>query len=370
MSVENVGDNVRRRMKMNGLSIAQLSSQIGMGTATLSNILNGKSEPKSSTLIKLADALDVNIPQLLEQIPRLETLRFRTAKTLSAREKAAREQIRLDTAVWLQNYHFLENELHEKRDYAFSSLNEKDPIEAANIIREHYFGDRDNNYPIYDIANLIESAGIRLKIHRFGFKKTSGLSVGSSDEGPAIVVNSETEIPVERQIFTIAHELGHLLLHSDSYRKQNDIENVDEENEANIFAGSFLVPENGLIKEWEDSHGLHWVDAVLKIKKMYKVSYKTVLLRLSQIYPHIDSLSIYRDFAIAYGKLYSHDLKNYYEPEALAKSDLIEDHFASLVKNAYEKDIISFSRAGEMLNLSNMDMRVRAMSWQDNPVDA
>ena len=370
MGIENVGDNVRRRMKMKGFSIAQLSSQMGMGSATLSNILNGKSEPKSTTLIKLAETLNVQIPDLLESTPALETLRFRTAKVLSAREKAEREQIRFDTALWLQSYHFIEDSLHDKHVYEFSQFNEKKPESAALLIREYFFGNHDNNYPFHDIANFIESSGIKLKIHSFGFKKTNGLSVGGLDKGPAIVVNSETEITIERQIFTIAHELGHLLLHADSYKEQHAIEDSYEEEEANLFAGSFLVPRAGLMKEWEESEGLHWVDAVLKIKKIYKVSYMTVLRRLSQVYPHIDSSSIYRDFAIAYGKRYGHNLKNYYEPEPLSKSDLVEDRFANLVKKAYEKDLISFSRAGEMLNLSNEEMRARALSWKGNPVDA
>lgn len=380
MGIEHIGDNVRRRMKMDGLTIAKLSAQMGIGTATLSNILNGKSEPKSSTLIKLAEAFDININALLEDSPKLNTLRFRTAKSLSGREKAEREQIRFDTAIWLKDYRFLEDSLNEKIEYEFAALNEKNPEIAAIKIRK-IFKSWDNKQPVYDIANLIEDAGIKLKIHGFGFKKTNGLSVGSQNEGPAIVVNSETGISVERQIFTIAHELGHLILHSGSYKDPKEIEDKKEEHEANLFAGAFLLPEEGLQEEWEESKGLHWVNAVLRIKKIYKVSYKTVLVRLCQI-KNQDPSSVFKDFAIAYKRLYNHDLKNFYEPEqleepvapsdpdSLAKSDLIEDRFARLVKQAYENEMISLSRAGEMLNLSLLEMRDRAKAWQENPIDA
>ncbi len=37
MGVETIGDNVRRRMEMKGLTISKMSDQIGMGTATISN---------------------------------------------------------------------------------------------------------------------------------------------------------------------------------------------------------------------------------------------------------------------------------------------------------------------------------------------
>ncbi|MDA3939468.1 MAG: ImmA/IrrE family metallo-endopeptidase [Spirochaetia bacterium] len=369
MGIENIGDNIRRRMKMDGLTIAKLSAQMGIGTATLSNILNGKSEPKSSTLIKFAEAFNININALLEDSPQLNTLRFRTAKSLSGREKAEREQIRFDTAIWLKNYRYLEDSLDIVTKNKLESILEKDPNNAAKIARKNLFNLKDEKQPVYDIANLIEDAGIKLKIHNFGFKRTNGLSVGSQDEGPAIVVNSESKIPIERQIFTIAHELGHLILHSDSYKDPKEIEDENEENEANQFAGSFLLPEEGLKEEWEESKGLHWVDAVLRIKKIYKVSYQTVLKRLCQINER-NKDSVYRNFAIAYKILYNHDLKNFYEPDALAKSDLMEDRFACLVKKAYEQEFISLSRAGEMLDLSLLDMRDRAKAWQENPIDA
>ena len=91
MGIQDIGANVRRHMKIRGLTIPQLSAMMEMGTAALSNLINGKAEPKSSTLIKLAKALDVPFDELLADAPKLQSLRFRTAKTLSGREKAERD---------------------------------------------------------------------------------------------------------------------------------------------------------------------------------------------------------------------------------------------------------------------------------------
>jgi len=124
--------------------------------------------------------------------------------------------------------------------------------------------------PIYDISELIERAGIKLRIRPFGFKKTFGLSIGDKNGGPGIVVNSEEGIPVERQLFTIAHELGHLVLHKASYNNLVEVENKDEEYAADLFAGTFLVSDAALEKEWEESKGLAFVDRVLKIKKILR----------------------------------------------------------------------------------------------------
>ncbi len=107
MAATDIGNNTRRHMKIRGFTVPALAKKSGIGTATLSNILNGKSEPKSSTLIGIAAALSVPVVELVADSPVLKSLRFRTAKTLSGREKAEREQLKHDTALWLANYSFL-----------------------------------------------------------------------------------------------------------------------------------------------------------------------------------------------------------------------------------------------------------------------
>jgi predicted HTH domain antitoxin len=52
-------------------------------------------------------------------------------------------------------------------------------------------------------------------------------------------------------------------------------------------------------------------------------------------------------------------------PHALDVSDIMEERFARFVREAYEREIISMSRAGEILNLSIMDMRALVRTWQE-----
>ncbi|MHC1691900.1 MAG: helix-turn-helix domain-containing protein [Sphaerochaetaceae bacterium] len=374
MGIKDIGDNIRRNMKIRGLTIPQLSAQMGIGTATLSNILNGKAEPKSSTLIKLAESLKVPFDELLADAPILNSLRFRTSKTLSGREKAERDQLRHDTSIWLSDYQYLEDVLKEKEGFLLKDIREKNPEKAANEVRKSLKLKPEE--PICDICDLMERAGIKLHIRPFGFKKTFGLSVGEEDGGPAIVVNSESGITIERQIFTIAHELGHIVLHKNSYDASLELENPIEENEANIFAGAFLVPSKGFEKDWNEAKGLHWVNRVLRVKKIYKVSYLTILVRLVQLNPELQDRLIIAEFCSAYRQLYQHDLKDHYEPDAIQDpvasfdpqgldvSDLVEDRFSRLVRKAYDGQIISLSRAGEMMNRSIEDMRDLIRAWQ------
>jgi hypothetical protein len=50
--------------------------------------------------------------------------------------------------------------------------------------------------------------------------------------------------------------------------------------EANSFAGHFLMPNEGFSQEWEKYRGMRFIDSVLKIKCVFRVSYLTVLYRL------------------------------------------------------------------------------------------
>jgi Zn-dependent peptidase ImmA (M78 family) len=54
-------------------------------------------------------------------------------------------------------------------------------------------------------------------------------------------------------------------MHLDSFSVKDDSEN---ENEANIFAGHFLMHDGSFRKEWNDAFGLHPVDRVMKVKRI------------------------------------------------------------------------------------------------------
>lgn len=93
--------------------------------------------------------------------------------------------------------------------------------------------------PVRNIISLLESHGIIIyEIDEI--EKFDGVSFVSDKGFPIIIVNKN--FSNDRKRFTIAHELGHLLMHNEnnfpisSYR--------DKEREANMYASEFLMPEN------------------------------------------------------------------------------------------------------------------------------
>lgn len=121
----------------------------------------------------------------------------------------------------------------------------------------------------------------------------SGILV-RSDEGATIGVNARHA--QTRRRFTVAHELGHFLLHQGqeirydhdfkvSLRSEESSEGTNlEEIEANFFAASLLMPDRMLSSDPRTAFMHLDDDAVVEaLAKSYKVSRQAMSLRLARL---------------------------------------------------------------------------------------
>jgi transcriptional regulator with XRE-family HTH domain len=60
------GERIRRLRTKRDWKLVELSVETGLGRVFLSNLENGKHEPKLGTIKKLADAFGVTVSQLLK----------------------------------------------------------------------------------------------------------------------------------------------------------------------------------------------------------------------------------------------------------------------------------------------------------------
>lgn len=72
--------------------------------------------------------------------------------------------------------------------------------------------------------------------------------------------------------------------HLDDYGQGAEKEEEAHEREADAFAAEFLMPEEVFRREWAESYGLPLVERVIKVKRIFRVSYRTVLHRLAASY--------------------------------------------------------------------------------------
>lgn len=382
-----IGKNIQRYRYANGFTQKELSEKSNISSVQLGQIERGKSIPRASNLQNIAKALNIRFEELLIPVKQLSSVRFRAFKKLKRRN-----QILAEVSRWLDDYNFLEEILkrdsNSKIDELSGKLVEIEPgadraINVAQTVREYF--NLNNSEPIYDVCGLLETNGIKIFERPLRSDDFFGLSVGEKDGGPAIVVNTHDSIPVERWVFSAIHELGHLVMHFDSYDEKKTEENKDDELEANVFASHFLMPEKAFMDEWQESRGIHFVNRVFKIKRMFHVSYKTVLYRLSH---HVhDDVNVWIDFQKAYRQYSGKSLMKKDEPISLSKDvfrstipenkisdepshldkfDFSENRLHSLTREAIERDEISLSRGAEILRMPLMDFRNLMDYWMDN----
>lgn len=367
MNLQVLSKNVRRLRTAKRFSQRALADTAGLSLPAIKNLELAKSEPRMRTMQAVAKALDVKIQELFHPIRQLHTVRFRSSKRMQNRENVLAE-----VARWLDDFNYLEKSLKKEKPFRLNSVRAqctRDRLaEAARLCRKK-LGLKPTE-PIHDICGLLEHAGVKVFPVPMASDSFFGLSVFDSDGGPAVVVNVWERISVERRIFSAAHELGHLVLHPDAYDVSQVEENKEEEHEADRFAGHFLMPDEGFRKEWYEAAGLHFVDRVFKVKRIFRVSYKTVLSRLIE-YGDADS-SIWRKFNIAYQRRFNRRLSfkeepmgmNAAEPFGMQRFDFFEDHFSRLTREAVEKDKISLSRGAEMLRIGIEEMQELLKDWE------
>lgn len=371
-----IAANVARLRLDRRLTQEDLATKAGLSRVALGKIERGSVVPRAHTLDALAKALAVPIGELVTPVRPLESVRFR-ART----QVHAREQILAEVSKWLDAYVELEAALDERPPFRFEKAvaqsRRGNPEKTAEAARQAVgLGPEE---PVRDICGLLEENGVKLLLLETNRDSFFGLSVGSRDHGPAVVVNTWDRISVERWIFTAAHELGHLLLHQDEYQRDATDLPTETEWEADAFASKFLMPEAAFAAEWDETYGHSLLVRVLKVKRIFRVSYKTVLYRLVE--SDRETSDVWRAFQGQHRGYFGKTLRKTDEPEALHKSefawnwsrsgepaglskhDFIEDRLSLLVRRALEEEHISLGRAAEILRLTRDKMRQKAREW-------
>lgn len=142
------------------------------------------------------------------------------------------------------------------------------------------------------VEQLAVSAGATIRYEPFA-GELSGM-VHRSSAGVIIGVNSMH--PTTRRRFTIAHELGHLLLHRNEelhvderfpigFRSELSSKALDAaEIEANQFAAELLMPSTTLVEDVRTlATDIDSETAISQLAQLYQVSEQAMTIRLSAL---------------------------------------------------------------------------------------
>ncbi len=236
----NIGERIKLARKKAGLTQQELADRVGdLTKQSISKYETGKSIPSSGVLLRLGKALDVTIDFLIRPSAlTLDAAKFRKRANVRARDLA---RIEADVIDVLERQLTLERIVGDQpRHYdgprGIPVVTLEDAEHAAMQLREQWSLGID---PIADLTNLLEDHSVRILI----IEQTKGFD-GVQDwiqgEIPVIVVAAGAM--GDRQRFTMAHELGHLILATDRAQGKRF-----REKAADRFAGAFLIPRKAVL---------------------------------------------------------------------------------------------------------------------------
>ena len=89
--------------------------------------------------------------------------------------------------------------------------------------------------PVFNVTETLERNGCMVVGHDFGTNQIDGFSQRPKYPPGFLHVNSQ--LPPDRWRWTLAHELGHLVMHFEPMASRREVE-----DQANLFAAEFLAP--------------------------------------------------------------------------------------------------------------------------------
>ena len=277
------GKRLTQARNVRGLSAINLSDMVSLSQATISLYENGNQKPKQETLDRLASVLNVPVNFFLNDItitkPSKLFYRSMSAATKTSRTRAeARYEWAIEVIDYLlEFFDFPESNLPEfdiPEDFRALDTNTIEML--AEQLRQHWtLGDG----PVTNMIRTIESNGI---ITWRTYFEAETLDAFSEKRLPhSIIVLSSDKENYFRSRFDAAHELAHIVLHSNVDRTtlntSADFQKI--ENQAHLFAGAFLLPAIAYSMDlWSIS-----IDAFRSLKPRWNVSIGMQIMRCYQL---------------------------------------------------------------------------------------
>jgi Zn-dependent peptidase ImmA (M78 family)/DNA-binding XRE family transcriptional regulator len=349
--INNFGERLNSARKMAGMSMEALAQKAGavVTKQAISKYEKGEINPSSEVLIALANALNVKVDYFFRssQIA-ISGVEFRKRCRLSKKEE---ERIRYQTIDFIQKYLEIEEIMNIRPEFnnpvANNNIKTHGDIERAALeIRKKW---KLGIGPVPHLIELLEDNGFKI-FEVDADEKFDGLSGFAEDiRIPVIAVLKKQELVIKR--FTIAHELGHLLLNF------SDAKEKSSEKLCHAFAGALLLPKDVMFEELGQKRNKITEWELKKLKGIYGMSMQAIMARAHQL--DIISDNTWRLFNIYVNK---HGWRKS-EPGSYEGKEKA-NRFKQLVLYAAAEQLISFSKGAELLNqsLSEFEQEVQIVS--------
>lgn len=269
-----IAENITRLLEENNLTQGELSSYLDISRQTLSNYLKGTSTIDSVRLVRTAHFFDVPVSTLLEDPSPSKSSRSPMLLRSVVRAHDPIANIESMVFEYLDRYEELtatfgaySKFLPEQHDLYLNHKGSRLSInyELIKVSPAKFKIDEQLRNEIYHIADsqrrllglndsgaielipALIQRGINVFFQDFQSDNIFGLSICDNAHGCCIFINNHVGIPIERQLFTVAHEFAHIILHRPLFCAEDGAPLSNQyidllDKMADEFAGRLLCP--------------------------------------------------------------------------------------------------------------------------------
>ena len=267
-----IPERIKEARIYRGLTQQELANEVGTTKQAVCYYEVGTTTPPLDMLVEISKNLDFPIGFFYKKRVICEEqgeVYFRSCAIPCKKKEMLEQQLNyLSTEImyFIEQYINLPEvnliDIEYKEEYSY------DDIKAiAKRLREHW---RLRDKPIANLTYVMQENGCIIARLMLESEKTDGYSKWMWKR-PYTFINTEKNAAV-RARFTLAHELGHIVLH----RNLKDGEDIKKrEKEANYFAGEFLFPSEAVINEVS----FITLDALLPLKSKWSISIGAIVRR-------------------------------------------------------------------------------------------
>lgn len=282
------------------MSQDELAKSIDITKQAVSQYETGNSKPSEVVMREISNVLHYPMtfftkePSAILSAPSFYF--FRSYKTASVKEKAA----------WIQKVaifeEFVISKLKEYIEFPkinLPTIDEKesysmDDCEQIAMEAREFWGL--GKGPIQNLIDVIQENGIIIANMKKIDKKIDAFST-IYNRTPYIYISEDTVSSV-RWRFSLAHELGHLIMHKGFYEEGGIPDEIHDalEDEADFFASGFLMPQNSFFNDVN----IITLDYFLYLKKKWKTSISSMILKCKnfEIISSLQTEALYKKMAI------------------------------------------------------------------------
>lgn len=342
-----IGERIKQARVAAGLSLRDAAARAELSAMAISKFERGETTPTSTTLLRLAKALDTRT-EFFFRPSRVQLAKpeYRKRSSIGVRQLARLEADILDQAERflevLGLYPTAPVALFSVPSAVPSQINDLEAVEEVALsVREAWGLGHD---AVASLADILEERGLLVL--------TTSVPHGAKFDGLAAKVNDVPVVavgadwPGDRQRFTMAHELGHLILEG---RLAAD---VPQEKACHRFAGAFLAPRTAVRTELGERRSR------LELRELQALKLEYGLSMLAWVFRARDVGVISSSTADGFFRLFSSRGWRTQEPGPSVGQEhpaLLE----RLVLRALAEDMISASRAAELMGVSLSTFRQR-----------